>query len=416
MTIVARFYPNGEFTHGVDTSHRRDRKHPPQTSTPNELIPVGASVSLHGGDICGEYFPNAEIVKPGDTFMSAKNADIYTYLCNDMGSHVYAIEYASGQVCVSTLWDSVFNLVRDGALVPLGSSSAGVLKKTPKTRAKSKGMTKRMARRIRNTAHLLQEKYKHYNLSFLTLTLPDLSPQDLAKCAANWGKMTHKFLVWLRYRVELKNIPFEYVYCTEIQTKRLERTGNYALHLHLVFRGRYGKASPWAITPLQARKSWIRCLVSVLGHGNFKRCAIENLRTVRKSAGGYLSKYMSKGNCHIPENVKGDFENAPSINWGGYSRNLSRELDSATINIRSDGSRAPFARAFVSRIREAVADGVVAFYHESFIEFFATGDSRDTRYIKVGVGRIADKFFRLGLGFLEQYFITKYEQCLTEFA
>lgn len=398
MTIVARFYPNGEFTHGVDTSHRRHRNPPPQTSTPPEVLPVGDSVCLHGGDVCGGVFLKTADIQPGQELVNV-HGDKYTYLCADMGKHIYAFETNDGTfVSVTTLSDKLINYVRRGELTPLGSSSAVVLQKTPKTRATSKSMTKRMARRIRNAGYLLQEKYKHHNLSFLTLTLPDLSTDDLHKAAMNWGQMIHKFLEWLRYRLQLKNIPLEYVSCTEIQTKRLERTHDYALHLHLVFRGRYDKKAPWAITPQQVRKQWVRVLVGCLGHSNFRKSALENLQRVKHSAAGYLSKYMSKGNCSLPKGYEESTLPDPRINWGSMSRCLSQELDSSTISVRSDGARGDFTRNFLKGIPLMLGQGIIAFYREGLIELFNNGDARDTRYLKVGVGRFACPCSR---GFLE---------------
>lgn len=415
MTIVLQIYPNGEFTHGVDTSHKRKSPHQPDTTAQHEMIPVGEGISVSDSlHLCDKhYYPNAEIVKPGQRFMSAKNGDVYIYLCADMGKHIYAIEYATGEVCVSDLWDSVFNLVREGTLVPLGLSSGEVLKKTPKTRARSRSMTKRMARRIRNTAHILQTKYGHHNLSFLTLTLPNLSREDLGKCSKDWGAMVHKFQVWLRYRCERRGFPLEYVYCTEVQLERLEKRHEYALHLHMVFRGRYAKSSSWAVTPLQARKEWVRCIKSVLGHGNFRRNALENLQQVRKSAAGYLSKYLSK--CCVPLSPEDEecTENSISINWGGYSRNLCRELNQAAISIRSDGSRGAFARNFIRGIPWMLEQGIVAFYKEGYIPIFTTGDPRDTRHLKVGVGRLSNPEPRSYLGALQDTLVNIYGEGLT---
>lgn len=416
MTIVARFFPNGEFTHGVDTSHRRHRNPRPQTSPPPEVIPVGDSVCLQGGDICGRVFPHVADIKPGDTFMNQRR-DTYTYLCTDMNKHIYAFESEDGKtVWVGDLWDSVIRLCANGTLVPIGSSSAQVLQKTLKTRRKSLSMTKRMARRIRNIGMMLQDKYGHYNLSFLTLTLPNLKKSELHEVAMNWGTMVHKFLEWLRHKVKKQNMALEYVYCTEVQPKRLEKRNEYALHLHLVFRGRYAKKASWAITPRQARKEWSRCIGRVLGHGNFCKSALEKLHVIRTSASGYLSKYMSKGNCGIPPELEELVATPPSINWGGYSRNLSRELDTATISLRSDSTRGEFVRAFISGIPRLVGLRIIAFYRPGYIELFNNGDPKDSRYLKVGVGRFFDRCSRGLLESLEEFLVNNCEENLTAIA
>lgn len=391
MTIVLHFCPNGEFTHGVDTSHKRKSPHRPDTTAPHEMIPVGEGISVSDSlRLCGKrYYPNAEIVEPGQRFMSAKNADMYTYLCNDGGKHIYAIEYAHGQVCVSDLWDSVFNLVQDGTLVPIGSSAPPNFKKNARKPKGQGGMTKYLARRIRNAGYILQRDAGKDNLSFLTLTLPDLSDEDLGKCTRHWSKMVNKFLVWLRYRCERLSIPFEYVYCTEIQSKRLQLRGEYALHLHLLFRGRETRKAPWAITPRQARKEWVRCIKSVLGHSNFKSTALENLQRVRSNAAGYLSKYMSKGSNALLKANEKSVLCSTSIEWGGMARVLSQTITRESLTVRGDGKASDFAWGFTRGLPLLVEEGYIAFYKAGYIRIRASDGSNNPNCLKVGVGRLA---------------------------
>lgn len=389
MTIVTRFFPNGEFTHGVDTSHRRHRNPRPQTSAPHEMIPVGDSVCLHGGDICGRVFPNAEMMKPGQELMSAKHGDKYTYLCTDMGKHIYAIEYVGGIATIGTLWDSAIRLIAEGALVPIGSSTAANFKKKARTPKGQGGMTKYLARRIRNAGYILQQVAGKDNLSFLTLTLPDLSPNELSACASRWGEMVNKFLVWLRYRCEKLHIPFEYVYCTEVQSKRLQKRGEYALHLHILFRGREKRKKAWAITPKQARNQWTNCIKSVVGHSHFKRDALENLQRIRSNAAGYLSKYMSKGSIPLSPTNEGTVLCTPSIEWGGMARNLSQAIKRQSRTFRGDGATADFAWNFIRGLPLLVEEGFVSFYKPGFIRLSEREFGQFSPYLKVGVGRLA---------------------------
>ncbi len=402
MTIVLQIFPNGEFSHGVDSSHRRHRNPRPQTSPPHELIPVGDSVCLQGGDICGQVFPETISAVEGDTFRHEGNECTYTYLCADMGKHLYAIEYDFGLVTVNTLYDSLLNCIKSGALVPIGLSTARNLKKTLETRRTPLTMTKRMARRIRNAGYLLQQEYGKDNLSFLTLTLPSVSMDDLYKLAINWGAMVHKFLVWLRYRVGKFKMPLRYVCCTEIQTKRLEQRNEFVPHLHLLFRGRYGKKSAWAITPLMARKEWARCIRSVLNHTNFDKRALENLQRVRKNAAGYISKYMSKGACSLPPPSDGFDWSQFSTDWGSMDRQTSQSINRSIVVLRGDAQDGRVAWCIVRAIPYFLESGIISFYKAGFIELSPPQGDIAGRGLRVGVGRFAIPIDEDSLLFLGQ--------------
>lgn len=416
MTIVLQIYPNGEFTHGVDSSQRRHRNPRPQTSPPPEVVPVGDSVCLQVGDVCGRVFPQTADIQPGDTFEN-QHGDTFTYLCADMGKHLYAFESADGSfVTVTDLWDSVARIVAQDKLTPIGLSAARNLKKMPGKRRTPLRMTKRMARGIRNAGHILQSEFGKDNLSFLTLTLPDLCEEDLHKVCANWGSMVHKFLVWLRYRVEKFKMPLRYVHCTEIQTSRLESRNEYAPHLHLLFRGRCGKKSSWAITPLMARKQWVRCLKSVLNHTNFTKSALENLQRVRHNAAGYLSKYMSKGNCSLPSGDGGDTQQVISTDWGGMDRTTSQEITSRKICIRGDGKRRDACWLFIRQIPLLIKSGIIAFYKAGFIVLSPPTDNQPPRGLKVGVGRIAVPVDETTFDGIIEFLINNCDNNLTEIA
>lgn len=389
VTIVLQIYPNGEFTHGVDSSHRRHRGGSRQSPPPLEVVPDSPPVCLQEGDKSTQIYPKVRHVEPGEQFIDRRHG-VYTYLCVDNKKHLYAYESEDGSfVTVCDLYDSLINCVRRGELAPLGLSTARNLKKTLRTRRNTPSMTRRMARRIRNAGYLLQQEYGKDNLSFLTLTLPNLPPDELALCCQHWGKLVHHFLMWLKYRLSKCKIPLRYVYCTEIQPERLERRGEYAAHLHLLFRGRYGNKTAWAITPLQARKAWVRCLKSVLNHTRFNQSALENLQRVKHNAAGYISKYMSKGCCGIPDELKSTYSGAISTDWGGMDRSTSRAISMATLVIRGDGEKRHFVWGFTRSIPHLLVSGIIAFYKPGFIELSKNTEPGQQRGLHVGVGRLA---------------------------
>lgn len=394
MSIILQFYPNGEFTQGVDTcSHKKSRPERISANMCNaDISPVGMSAMI--AEMNASMQQTA--VQPGQEFISAMHCR-YTYLCNAEGEYHFAVEESDGytyQTSTTELPERFLYL--RGATPSLGLSDGRILTKTSESRKKCLAMTKSMARNIRNAGYVLQQKYGKDCLSFLTLTMPNLSHRDAVAVCENWDKITHKFFKWLRTRVEKQNIPLEYVYCTEIQTKRLQQRKEYAPHLHIIFRGKNGKRRPWAVTPKQVRKEWVRC-IRFVSCDTFDSSACENLQVVKRSASGYLAKYMSKGANHIPQ----DNEKCPTVqlrtHWGGMSRNLARAIARARVVIRGDGDSGVSARRVLGSIPRGVETGLVKYFKRGEIHVSGVPDDISARYIKVGTGCLSSPTWEGGL-------------------
>lgn len=165
------------------------------------------------------------------------------------------------------------------------------------------GITTRGARLVRNAAYLLQKRYGRERLSFLTMTLPALNREEFAAIAHQWSEIVRMFTQELRRELQRHDLPVDYVGCTEIQEKRFRRSGDLGLHLHITFVGRASGRSPWAIAPIFFRQKWNAILARIVGAGRVSNAA-ENLQMVKKSAEGYLGKYLSKGTQIIGEIVE----------------------------------------------------------------------------------------------------------------
>lgn len=394
MSIILQFLPNGEFTKGVDTSKRRRSR---LERLSDRLVENRAPViAVH---VCAEM--NADILDEaslrGQQYISAMGS-IWTYLCADMDGYHYAVENKYGETWELKSEHSPLRLEGMGELrpIPLGSSDGRIFTETPPSRKKCLAMTKSMARNIRNAGYLLEQMYGKDNLSFLTLTVPNLPSDDLNRVTENWGRLVDQFLKWLRSVLEVKGIPFEYVYCTEIQTKRLEKHGQFALHIHLLFRGRRNTRSPWAVTPKAVRKAWVRCLKSVCVN-DFEQRALENLQRIKRSASGYLSKYLSKGST---SSIGGHTEkNIPTFkgHWGGMARRLRDLIKRCTVRLCERSCDQPIAVAFVSRISELVADGLVSYYAEGCIPINVREGENTGWGLRVGVGCLKRPTYQGGL-------------------
>lgn len=402
MSIVLRFFPNGEFSQGVDTSQRRDksahakqRRHdPPSQECRDEYLRWASEGN------------NAEIhlCVPGTQFR-CRDGGIYTYLCEDVNGHHYSYEGQHYVLADVLMNEPIGQMIGRGELVPLVHQS---VESSPHPSAPSRkkllAMTKSMGRNIRNAVFLLEEKYGKDCLSFLTLTLPDLSAEDLSQCCERWDYMTDQLLKAMRKRVKKHTPDFEYVYCTEIQCKRLQQRGEYAPHLHIVFRGRNGRKKPWYFTPKQIRSIWVGIVASVVGHSGFRTDAVENLQRVKYSAARYLSKYLSKGHCSLPSDMDEKPISELRTQWGGMARIQSTAVKQCTTRLSGICSHGGLARKIVSRMDELIEAGIVKYFKQGFIPISVCRVSGVERVFKVGCGCLATATYKGGLVAIAKYF------------
>ena len=400
MTIVLQFYPNGEFTQGVDTSKRRHKREPKQRRH-DPLTQECRDGYLHWAGTAS----NADIhlCTPGQQFEN-KDGGVYTYLCEDIKGHHYAYEcdeYVLGDVLMN---EPIGCMVARGELIPLVHQLVESSPSPPKpSRKRLKSMTRNMARNIRQGVFMLEQMYSKDTLSFLTLTLPDLCAEDLAKCCERWDYMTDQILKWLRKRVEKHGIEFQYVYCTEIQTKRLQKRNEYAPHLHCVFRGRSGKKAPWVITPKQIRQAWKSIISSVVGHADFRADSLENIQRIKYSAARYLSKYLSKGNCCLPIDLENEPARGLRTQWGGMARSISRAIKQSTTRITESHPISNLAANILRGMDELVKSGIVRFWKSGNIVLEVCPVTGVERVLKVGCGCLAHPTITGGLCELIQF-------------
>jgi len=397
MTIVLQFLPNGEFTHGYDSSRRRKTRTEKlqdkliETKAPQKVKEICADINHEM--MSAQTFEGCEFSSPTALYTCLRRHDrVWMYAVEPFDESIepYVVESEHNPIRYSFLV---------GAFPPLGLSDAPNFTQLQKPRKPCLGLTRSMARTIRNAGYLLEQQYGKDNLSFLTLTLPDLPPDGLEACAKNWGKMVDRFLKWLRSVIERKGGKLDYTYCTEVQTKRLETRGEYALHLHLLFGGRISKAHSWYVQPTQVRKAWVRCLKSVYT-GVFAQTALENLQRIKKSAAGYIAKYVSKGTSgNTPVR---DASNIPWFvgHWGGVSRELRQLIKRASFKISEGTGAGEIARCILRAIPGLARRGIIKYYRQGFIQTDKCTNGEHGRGIHVGVGCLKTPVYQLGLAHL----------------
>jgi len=402
--IVLRFYPNGEFSHGVDTSKRRKDKPCIDESYKPPLNKDRRDEYLQWSLDNAEMLKNIDSIGVGSYLQSPSG---YKYLLVDKGPGHCSLEWEdrAGIHHVTHISSDLVTVLRTWRLTPLVHQSVESCE-NPENRKKLLSMSKPMARNIRNAVFLMEQQPGGKDaLSFLTLTLPGLSEQGLQSCVKNWDYMVKRFLDWLSKRLKSCNIEVQYVYCTEIQTKRIQSRGEYAPHLHIVFRGRDGKKKPWAISPKQARKTWSACISSVVDEP-FVRTALENLQRIRKSAARYLSKYMSKGNCAVPAGAKGDAIGILKTQWGGMSRNLSAGIRKSTERLEGFKQQSGSINFLLRSLPTMVTKGLVRYYRKGFVTLGIDCTTGNEYGLHVGSGCLQTPTYQGGLIPIVEYCFT----------
>lgn len=175
---------------------------------------------------------------------------------------------------------------------PLGSSIA--VNSESRAKRGSKGITSRQRDILCWGANSIESIYGKSSLSFLTLTLPELSQRDFDSVRQNWHEIVHYVVKLIRERLRARGVESTVCGCTELQLERALDSGRFYPHIHLVFRGRINRGHAWAIKPSTFRTFWVRSVRRFICDGVSTWKASENVQRVTKSTGGYLAKYISK--------------------------------------------------------------------------------------------------------------------------
>lgn len=197
-----------------------------------------------------------------------------------------------------------------GAVPPFGSSIR-FNSHTPKSSERKKrgmgGITPHGSKLVRNAAYKLEQDSGRGILSFLTLTLPSMSLEEWKLVLENWSQIVRILIQKLRRKLLSRNLSPSICGVVEIQEKRLSRTGELALHLHLVFQGRVVRKA-WSISPVEFQDMWSSSAIArVPSLGRLYWGASTRVESIRKSCEGYLGKYLSKGKKAvqaIPEEIR----------------------------------------------------------------------------------------------------------------
>lgn len=163
-----------------------------------------------------------------------------------------------------------------------------------------KGITSHGKQSVKSGAAYLERKYGRERLGLLTLTLPSerqgFTEETLERIATNWGDIQRRLGKELERELARVNAPPEFCLVSEVQEKRFNNEGLPVPHFHLCYVASQSKGkSNWYITADRFREIWGRIVSGYLPSSESQWQGGVDCQRIKKSASGYLAKYMSKG-------------------------------------------------------------------------------------------------------------------------
>jgi hypothetical protein len=273
------------------------------------------------------------------------------------------------------------------------------IKRSPKGR---NGISNYGGKMVRNGCYAMQRHYGRRRLGFGTLTLDNADQNWLLVCCWQWAEIVRKFNQELKRELKRINAPTHLIGVTEIQTKRSDKLGFIVPHLHFVYvswdgeskiRKGFGKDAKtvpdFYLTHEKVKEIFDRvCVNEIIKTLELPEDYVKvnnrvNLQGVKKSAEGYLGKYMSKGAKDVKKYLDLDpnRDDIPSHWW-----HCTKEL-----------------RQIVKELIKPVPDPIIDVILENFKELIEAKIIQYCREIKKeigGVERTIGYAFRLNADYI----------------
>lgn len=168
---------------------------------------------------------------------------------------------------------------------------------------------------VKAAGAVINRKWPHHRVTFGTITLPPLSPEQRRAAVQSWSEIVRQTLQRLAHLVGLQGLPKVIVSVSEIQPQRLAKLGEGYLHLHLIWLNHPGKEGNWSVDPCDVR-AWFNGLLCRLIPGYTEGHVNVNVKPVDGEIARYMAKYMSKGSEQLREAWEDwGFDAFPSTWW-----------------------------------------------------------------------------------------------------
>lgn len=227
-------------------------------------------------------------------------------------------------------------LYRDRLIVNSAMVNASAPTPEGSGRRFSYGLNSKQVSRIRRAVDSMEAEGPTW---FVTLTYPPgTAPlRQRSDCRGMWGELVNvvpdddakrHLSAWLK-RAKRARPGLRYVWVAEIQPRRLVERMERAIHFHLVVNQPLGRE--WL------DESWS----DVIGSQSYP-----NIQRVRKTAGGYLAKYMTKGRPKESLTLYEQLTSGIAGNRCGIDQETSKLLKPLGVGVVPGGNWADVARFF----------------------------------------------------------------------
>lgn len=211
---------------------------------------------------------------------------------------------------------------------PLGLSSVSNHQgASEKRRYGLRGITLNGMRRVRTGAYLLQKRYG-CRLGFYTLTCPYTLATEIYSYNKVLPEIARRFFQECKFLYEELGCVWSNVFVYEYQESRYEQTGVPVLHIHYIAPCYYPNSKEFILSATEIRYLWQVVCSQVMGVEADTSASVD-AQVVRKSAAGYLAKYLSKGGS-VCEYLSETCPSQMPSQWWGMTRNVRNAIRKTT--------------------------------------------------------------------------------------
>lgn len=282
--------------------------------------------------------------------------------------------------------DEVSDVDQDVAEKGAAGSPPLDLTNTPNSRKRANrghaGITGYGKKMLKAGAYVAEREITRKAFTFLTITMPNGSRESRRGVVEHWAVFVNRLTEMIRRRQVKAGVP-EWVFsASEVQCRRLERTGEGYLHLHACFPNWKGRKGSWILSPNEIRDwasgFWSKRVPEIAeGHINV------DVKRVTKSVGRYLSKYLSKGSTSQADLIADWGEGHHLATWWNMSADLKEEVKR---RIRKSEATGYFLLRLIQRVMEGQAGRCVDYIQSVTMEY-------DGAWYEVGwVGALSEVF------------------------
>lgn len=241
-----------------------------------------------------------------------------------------AIEYQDVDPVTGDLLDSSTRVLQKSEIplyyLPCQESQSVALRKRS-----ARGLTSRGKKRIEDSCFLLERKFGASRLGFYTLTISLTDRESVDAFNAKAACILKRFFEKIKRFYERKSEQFSYVGVWELHPIRSAKCGYPVLHFHYVAPCYRKKSQEFVLSSSQIRDIWTSTVSNGVGLQLERDCRI-GCEIVRCSPGGYLSKYLYKGEYGYGDEGDGGGGFCLS-SWYSLSRNLYRVVLACTTPV-----------------------------------------------------------------------------------